>query len=57
MLILYGAGYGTAKRTLGKTISYKVRTPARPDSGVPAGIDRNCGQLAVITSNGERKIL
>ena len=37
-------------------ISYKVDVPEIADNGVAAGIDRNCRQVAMVSTAGEREI-
>ncbi len=35
-------------------ISYKIEAPEIEDNGVATGIDRNCGQVAVVSTDGKR---
>ncbi len=38
-------------------ISYKVEAPETEDNGVVTGIDRNCGQVAAVSTDGKREIM
>ncbi len=48
------------KKLAGKwyvTVCYKIKAPELPDNGVATGIDRNCGQVATVSTSGDREII
>ncbi|MCY4674137.1 MAG: hypothetical protein OXD43_10310 [Bacteroidetes bacterium] len=36
---------------------YKIDVPQIEDNGVAVGIDRNCGQVATISTEGEKEVM
>ncbi len=38
-------------------ICYKIEAPEIEDNGVATGIDRNCGQVAAVSTDGKREII
>ena len=48
------------KKLAGKwyvTVCYKIKAPELPDNGVATGIDRNCGQVATVSTSGDRELI
>ncbi len=48
------------KKLAGKwyvTVCYKVELPELVDNGVATGIDRNCGQVATVSTSGNRELI
>ena len=39
------------------TICYKIEAPVIPDNCVAVGVDRNCGQIAIVSTEGDQAII